>query len=709
VVRVIGICHEGRMNKDETKMLSELNRFKTNKFEEYLNSDIANNKDIIDILDATLTRPEIIQIRPGKKRSDRDAFITKLCSLTFENMIVDFIRSKENLINVSENIFDRISSFIEKCEVSERPEDIQIWSHIKRVESAFKEMSLNIDKHLNIKPKNKVLSPYPIVKNNEGVEFSPDAVSDHYIKYLSITINLLAYKYNWFRDEKIIIPIEIDVSEEDIFRAESIELLARSWKEAEISTQRSILFGGDVQCHVGLDVQDDARKSGVKVSYHFEREESEYEVYDSISCERIRKKSLQNILSILSNEKLRKGIVSDIESVGSLTDCSFLSEDEILACTILDDIFCTNILIDDNEYHGLKISEWIRSYSVIKYISQSVNSGHTSSIFAKTEILQFLLKAGISACKSNIFIDLITFSRSSNDLYDCPLLKLTDDRFYLAYYSCIHINISTVILSRFSSLETNASVKGYRFERETINLISDEIGDCKSFKFKRGLNEYEYDAVFLLDNRLFVLECKNRSLSWYNPVKAFRNKKYLNDTANQVIRLKNALIEYPEVIREHFDVDVSNYEVVPIIFNCMPFSWAGKFKNVYVSDFSSFSRLLKNSEIHLVKSSKKGQKIEKTSLFKQWKGQVICSDDIIRHMENPVQLTPYIKSRKPDSKWWVADDEVAFTVVNYEIDIPEYEKQERKLLSSVASKPKRTVSNCRKNMVKNSRRRNRKK
>ena len=80
--------------------------------------------------------------------------------------------------------------------------------------------------------------------------------------------------------------------------------------------------------------------------------------------------------------------------------------------------------------------------------------------------------------------------------------------------------------------KTDASDKGFRFERDVKELISEKVGDCKSFKFKRGTNEYEYDAVFTLGNRLFVLECKNRSLSWYNPVKAFRNKKYLIDKMN---------------------------------------------------------------------------------------------------------------------------------------------------------------------------------
>ncbi|TOE57453.1 hypothetical protein CGJ39_24420 [Vibrio parahaemolyticus] len=258
-------------------------------------------------------------------------------------------------------------------------------------------------------------------------------------------------------------------------------------------------------------------------------------------------------------------------------------------------------------------------------------------------------------------------------------------------------------------METESSDKGFKFESDVINMVRAGVGNCESFKFKRGLDEYEYDAVFTIDNKLFILECKNRSLSWYNPVKAFRNKKYLFETTEQVLRLKNALVSYPEVLQENLGIDVAEYEIIPVIFNCMPFCWKGTLNNVYVTDYSSFSRLLRSSEINLVMSSKLEQKSKKTSKYKQWKGSKICGEDIVNHLNNPIQILPYIQSRKRSGNWWIGDNETAFTVMNYEVDVPKYERQEKNFFTSTPSKTKRRTKSNRKSMIKSSKKKNRRK
>ena len=269
-------------------VLSELNNFKTDKLEEYLNSKYINNEDVIDIINLTLSRPEIIQIRDIEKRNKRDQFINKLYLLThkIDCEIKELIISKAALIINSEELFDKISCFIEECEISNRPEDIQVWAHLKRVESQFEILRNDIDEHLKHIPKNKIFSPYTIIKNKAGDEYSADAASENVINYLSITLHLLAYKFKWFNNGKIVLSDEENISQEDIFKAGSIELLAISWKEVEESSQRSLLFGGSVSRAEGDNVPEDAKEKGAKVTFHYERKESDYEIYDAISCER---------------------------------------------------------------------------------------------------------------------------------------------------------------------------------------------------------------------------------------------------------------------------------------------------------------------------------------------------------------------------------------------------------------------------------------
>jgi hypothetical protein len=696
-------------------MIKKLNSLDVGPFEEYLRINEPSDDEILNVLDKTLSRPENLIIHKSKQREKRNEFLSRLFSLLSDRgeSVTNFIMNKAKVINVSETLFDNISKFINECEISNYESNIQIWSHLNRVESQFTQIRADIDKNLQRNPKRKILTPFTELKNDEGVNYSPDAAIENQIKYLSLTLSLLAYKFKLFQDGKIVLPNKVMVTEDDIFKAGSIELLARSWKALEENSMRSILFGGEVFRNQGDEVQEDVKAKGVKTSYHFQRSESDFEMFDSISCERVKKKSLQNFFEIISNQKTKSIIARDFKSVGKLSEGSFLNEDEILTCGNLEDVFCTDIYSDETEYNGLKLRDWIRGYFTLKYLSEEILLGNILSTLNKQDILNALISSGLLDESAYTFIDLVTFGKNSKDLYDCPLIKLEEGNFYLSYYSLVNANISNLILSIFSSLETESSKKGYRFEDEAVGTITKYLSECKGFKFKRGLEEYEYDAVFILDERIFILECKNRSLSWFSPVKAYRNKKYLSKTVKQITRLRNALVENPEVLLEHFSVDVTKFEIVPIIFNCMPFSWQGKFENVYITDYSSLSRFAKSSSINLVTSSAKGQSKKSSKKSKQWTGSKPNSCDLLRHLESPIQLKPYLKTRKANQYWWVANNELAFTVMDYEVDLHKYAKEEKLLFSSPSppvkkklNKPK-SKSKSKKHMVKKSKKKNR--
>lgn len=692
-------------------MIKKLNSLDTSDFEEFLRTEEPSDDEILAILDTTLSRPESLIIHKSQRREKRNEFLDHLFSLLSDRgeSVTDFLVNKAQLISVSEDLFDNISKFINECEVGKLDKEIQIWSHLRRVESQCTQIRSDVERALQKKPKKKIFTPFVEVADEKGNKYSPDVAVENQIKYLSLTLSLLAYRFKWFRNDKIVIPNEVVTSEDDVFKAGSIELLARSWKGLEETSMRSILFGGEVLCAQGDDVQDDAKASGIKTSYHFERSESDFELFDSVSCERVKKRSLQNFIEIISDKKTKSMISTDFKSVGKLSEGSYINEDEILTCGNLGDIFCTNISLDETEYNGLTLRDWIRGYFILRCLSEEVVLGNESSTLGEKDILNHLTKSGLSSESAKKFIELVTFGKKSKDLYDCPLVRLEDGCFYISYSCLVNANVSNLILSIFSSLETESSAKGYRFEEESIETFTKYLSECKAFKFKRGLEEYEYDGVFILDKRIFILECKNRSLSWFNPVKAYRNKKYLSKTVKQVTRLRDALTEYPEVLLEHFSVDVTEFEIVPVVINCMPFSWRGKFEGVYITDFSSLSRFSKSSSINLVMASKDGQSKQSSNKSKQWSGAKPNSDDLLRHLENPIQLKPYFNTRRVSANWWVANNEVAFTVMDYEVDIHKYAKAEKALFSSPPPVKKKINNKIRrKKMIEISKKKNRK-
>ncbi|MCL2914290.1 NERD domain-containing protein [Shewanella corallii] len=694
-------------------MIEQLNNFKCNDFENYLKDCNPSDDEIKEILKKTLSRPEILSIHSKSNRKERDKFLASLCNILDSrgDSVKEIIINKGKLVQISEELFDNISNVIEECEISKLEQATQIWAHLTRVESTISTIYSDIEKSYQQKPKTLLVTPFIRIKTKEGVEYSPDAAIERQVSYLSLTLSLLSYKNNWFKDGKVVLPNRVIPSEEDLFKAGSIELLALSWKQLEDNALRSILFGGDIFRDFGDDVPSDAREHGVKTAYYFSRSESEFEMFDSIACERFRKRSLQNFMEIMSHKGIKPTISNDLISVGKLSERSFISEDEIHACGNLQDVFCTNVFEDDTDYNGLTLRDWIRGYFTLRYLSDQVMSGEKLPIFSFSDMLKSLLDSGLTEVNALTFIELASFGKNSRDLFDCPLIKLEDSNLYLAYHCTVNSSVPNLILSRFSSLESESGKKGYRFEKEVIEVFTKHLSPCKSFKFKRELEEYEYDCVFVLDKRIFVFECKNRSLSWSSAVKAYRTKEYLSKTVKQVNRLKDALIEYPEVIREHFGVDVNSYEVIPVIFNCMPFSWLGKFDDVYISDFSSLSRFAKSSKINIIMTSKDGQVKQSSSKSKQWTGSTPNSDDLIRHLENPIQLRPFLNSRKKVEQWWIANTEVAFVSTDYEVDSEKYKKAEKAMFSPPA--PIRNEANKRakvkRNMIKSSKRKNRNK
>ncbi len=694
-------------------MIKELDSFKTHKFEKYLNNEIVTDGDVFGVLSKTLSRPEMIVIRGDGKRGKRDAFLERLMELTLDRAesINELIVNKAQIILFSEELYDNISKCLDKCDISKLNSDEQVWAHLNRVKLEFKRINNDLERYKAQKKRKRLSSHYLTITNSEGTSYSPDAASEHLIMYLSLTLSLLAYKFDWYQNGKIVIPSNVESGEGDIFKAGSTELLARSWKELEESSLRCLLFGGEIRLAEGDDVQDDAKEKGVKQSFHFYRNESKFELYEAISSERLKKKSFQNFLEILSTPKIKSNIATGIEDIGPLEDYKFLNEDEILACNNLDDVFCTNIFQDKSEYNRLTLSEWIRSYFILRYFSREISSGEMPPILDVNVIIDTLVGAGVSREKALIFVELASFGKDSKDLYDSPLIKMECGKYFLAYYGLVNANVSNLILSRFSSLEVEVSNKGYRFEDTVNSAISKSLSESKGFKFKRGKEEYEYDSVFILDDKLFMLECKNRSPSWSNPVKIFRSNLYLSKTAQQVMRLKNALIEYPEVVQEHFGVNINEYEIVPIILNCMPFSWGGEFEGVYVSDFSSLSRFTKSSKINMVIANQDGQSVRGLSKSDQWVGKKPSAGDLINHLENPIQLIPYVRSRKQNLGWWISNNEVAFTVTNFEIDAEKYDKEEKLLFSVLPPKKtaKRKNVNNRKSLQMKSKKRNRKK
>lgn len=202
-------------------------------------------------------------------------------------------------------------------------------------------------------------------------------------------------------------------------------------------------------------------------------------------------------------------------------------------------------------------------------------------------------------------------------------------------------------------------------------MLSDLKINHQHFKFKRENEEYEYDAIIVLDDKVFVLECKNTNLSGGSVTKAFKKKMFLIDAANQVIRLADGLKKHQDVFSDKFGLDINNFEIIPVIVNNLPFSLPGKYYGVYVTDYSALSKILHNSHISGIKVRNEYGTLTSTNhpMHKLWENNTLQSSDLIKQFEKPIQLNEFFESTVVKKHTLQISNSVAFGIECLESDI----------------------------------------
>ncbi|MCG9539191.1 hypothetical protein L1D25_08195, partial [Vibrio parahaemolyticus] len=357
------------------QVVKELTSYDTIKFSEYLSSNSLDDKSCINLLGRAIEQPNNIYVHKNKKREQRENFFVNLEKILLENELhesITYINTKRKIISATETIFDNISDVLSICEVEKISYERQVWAHIGRAEEELDEIFKKSEELINNRrdAKSAITTGSFLLKDDFGNVFDPDVAIEKLTNSLSLTISLLAYKNNSYVDGIIIMPDKIPVTDDDKFKSGSTQLFAMSWQAIEDIGKRCLLFGGQVIHCIGEDVPEDARiKGGVKESFHFVREETDFEVFDSIANQRLNKKIFQDHFEMLHDKQLEKFIVSDIKD---LKDGFYLSIDEISTIRAIQDIFHTNLIEDESLYNGLRLIEWVKAYSCLKYICKCI-------------------------------------------------------------------------------------------------------------------------------------------------------------------------------------------------------------------------------------------------------------------------------------------------------------------------------------------------
>ncbi|ENL9305266.1 TPA: NERD domain-containing protein [Escherichia coli] len=626
------------------------------------------NDKILRFLFAMFKKNINIQPHNVNLREKRNSFLTDLKGATSAPDLIQKIDNLKKLCICAEKIFDVIKSNLSSLPISKKTPEIQCWAIIRRAQGEIDFLKNETKKHLE--SINRELKLFDIstayLKNKQGESYSPDVVISKTVDYLSLSLKMIGFNYKLNSGGFIVIPDMVDVKEDDINDAEVIFYNSILWSSLERSVETCLLFDYELNEYTSTNLPNGLENSGLETFYEFNLTKEQFIRLDYMSNERLYSKLSQNFMEALYKHNVHKTVDENLTRLADINNGYSITTSEFPAYVALLETLC---LTDESMLiFGLTLREWVRCYSALERLSKI---SEKREVFTSSELSTYLQLVGISGNKSKLFIDLASFNNESRDLYDSPLLKMKSGDYLFCSIGYFSPGISNIILSKFSSLKVDLSQKGFGFEKEIHEMLSDLKINHQHFKFKRENEEYEYDAIIVLDDKVFVLECKNTNLSGGSVTKAFKKKMFLIDAANQVIRLADGLKKHQDVFSDKFGLDINNFEIIPVIVNNLPFSLPGKYYGVYVTDYSALSKILHNSHISGIKVRNEYGTLTSTNhpMHKLWENNTLQASDLIKQFEKPIQLNEFFESTVVKKHTLQISNSVAFGIECLESDI----------------------------------------
>jgi hypothetical protein len=301
---------------------------------------------------------------------------------------------------------------------------------------------------------------------------------------------------------------------------------------------------------------------------------------------------------------------------------------------------------------GLPMKVWLRGYA---YFAEKGKDDAGKPVFAcprisEGDLIKGLVNAGLSNEQAKTFIELTTFGRNTADLFDAPLLKVSDGS-YCFFAPAYHApTLGVILLSRISSLNRRRDAqgepandasfedKGKLFENRILKLFAEAKIPARGFKYKVDGVEYDCDVAALMDEVLFVFECKNRSL----PMGHLPSLNYfsygLDESEAQAKRIAQQFTDHPEIVTVQFGANAKWKRIVPVVLHALPWSF-GCPNGVYIYDASALSRFLNDGFVSLIAESKLGiHTVLRRHRYQLWKGKRPTAAELEREMGNPNQL-----------------------------------------------------------------------
>lgn len=583
----------------------------------------------------------VLQRADPVREKRRDAFLEGLTTYLKQRCGDQAALALEGAVRqllIAEDGYRRILASLQRADITKLPANIRI--------SAVLHRSVKQRRHLE-KATTQVIAnqrykmPQSIsLRDEHGRPVSPDGVLDAWVSGVGASLVMEGYNSNWLSGDALAIPDLPEVGEEELYQAGSNEVLAQAWRLWKRTEERARFGEGELIVRESSDLPVgsppeatrcyELRTSSDEAWLNFAAQLRMQDVYDQTFAETYHERDTQ------------ERVVS-LESGAALPPDAFLNLQEALALGQLSETLGYAVKDDHEQVEGLRILEWLRGFAVLGVLAERHLDENKASlpILTVSELRDVLHLGGLSQQGAATFIDLVTFRRTSRDLFDAPLIEMASGARLLFIPALLGHNPGSILLSVFSNLEIAFPRKGTAFEDRVRDVLRGHGLDARTFKVTRGGDEYEFDVVVPWGDFVFLFECKNRSLPGGHPVQEHHFAHEIRGHARQARRLADALNRWPEILQSEFGRDFSRRTIVPCVLNNLPYARAGDVDGVFFYDWSALTRFFGSGEMNIktvLTFAKKVKRLHDIPTLRLWSGDRPSPEDLLAQLRDPVQL-----------------------------------------------------------------------
>jgi hypothetical protein len=632
------------MKPDQEKVKKALKGLDWTALRQQLEGVDLTEKNLLVVLMMVLRSDSMVRRRPSDDGAMRDHLLAELESYLDEKGL------EEAASTVAE--LHKIFRYIDKGYVAilsqERELHFSSLSPEKRV-SAILSFLADVGDQLQLDHKRAMeeagfISPNQTIKDVSGTTYNPNATYHGLTLAATDALQLEGYRHSYFDAAgELVLPVPVPVCQTDKAAAELKLLNASLWRRWKTVDERHRLLRASLEELTPPQLPEWVSRftASEKIVTAFEfQPRSELERMDVIASDRFETRMVQTFHEMLLSTNVLEIVAPSSAPKVELPPHGVVSVDEAHAGTMLGQFL--GLRLEQTKAGSMLLSERLRGYAVLKLLVQSSveTDGTYFPVLTRAEIQAELIRCGLSPASADAFIKAATFNRSSRDMYDQPMIRLSNGSYFLFGFSLIASNLVKLMISSLENAKLSFSKRGPAFEKHIIELLRAQGFAAKTLKVKRGTPkvEYDYDVTFVWGDYVFFMECKNRGIPFGNPIAVANFADEMSDHADQVERLRHGLIDYPDIITIDHPQAIGKKPVFCVVFS-LPFSM-GYQDGIYYIDESLLGRFFKPGGSFGMELGKlaPGEPRYRIEFARLWASDAPTPEDLIRYMENPPQL-----------------------------------------------------------------------